>query len=258
MVNIIFGGIIFWLFSAGVVFAVDFTLENVPAEIFLSAEISPVVNFSCSGCGDSYFRGVFFSGGTTDYFGFTKGNGGDWINTTGDKTQYFKIAKDELIAGSWSGQLIFKPDPEDVHYQGPGNYQFKLGRYTSANSSAVWSDPVSITLLGPSPTPTPVPTSAPTHTPKPDPPTHTPKPPTSTPVQPIKPTAKPSPKLYPSVTSITLITPITPLSSTPTKIISTPIILGTTTIPKPPSPSIFILASGCLFCIGSALLLFRS
>jgi len=82
---------------------------------------------------------VFYPSGTS-YFGFTQDNNGNWINAPGGNcTQYYKIAASDLRKGVWSGTLKFKPDSANALYQGPGDYLFKIGRYTNSCGTPTWS-----------------------------------------------------------------------------------------------------------------------
>jgi len=143
------------------VHAVTISVSNVPSSLDQSQEVDADVFLSCDGCSDSYLRGVFYPNGT-NYFGFTQNNQGQWIGTSNDKTQYFKVGENDLFEGSWSGKLKVKPDPADSAYSGPGNYVFKVGRYTGGGS-ATWSNEVSLAISGPTATqaPTKTPTPAP-------------------------------------------------------------------------------------------------
>ncbi len=185
------------------VLAVTLTVSNAPGSLDENQEIQVDVSMLCLGCNDSYLRGVFYLSGS-NYFGFTQNNSGSWISTTNDKTQYFKIGQTDLIEGSWNGKLKVKPDTSDSAYAGPGSYYLKVGRYTSAgDTSADWSNDLSLSITGPTPTPTPTltPTSTamptPTATPVPTPtptPTSTPTPlPTKTPTP--TPTKTPTPTI---------------------------------------------------------------
>ena len=147
--------------SANRVFAATLTISNSPAIIDQSQEFRADVSLSCSGCSDSYLRGVFYPSGTS-YFGYTQDNNENWSNAPGSNcTTFFKVAQTDLLSGSWSGTLKFKPDISSPYYNGPGEYSFKVGRYTSSCSSpSVWSQEITIAITGPTPTPTPAPTSA--------------------------------------------------------------------------------------------------
>jgi hypothetical protein len=143
--------------------------------------------FQCSGCSsDSYMRGVFYPGGTS-YFGYTQNNGGDWINAPGAScTQYYKVSAGDLLEGTWSGKLKMRPDTASSYYSGPGEYLFKIGRYTSSCSSPTWSQEVTIAITGPTPTPFPAPSDTPT--------------PTMTPTKTPTPTRTPTPTKTPTPT----------------------------------------------------------
>ena len=193
--------LVFLLCFTPSVFAVSLSFSNIPASIDRNQEVEVSFVLACDGCDDSYFRGVFYKSGS-NYFGLTKNNSGNWIATVSDKTQYYKLSKDELKASSGSGKLLIKPDIEDTLYDGLGSYMFKVIRYTGGGSST-FADPVAVTITGPSPTPTssPTPTNTPTNSPQPTG-THAPSPTT-------KATSTPTPKktLTPKPTEKTSITP---------------------------------------------------
>ncbi|OGH06418.1 MAG: hypothetical protein A2W22_06455 [Candidatus Levybacteria bacterium RBG_16_35_11] len=155
------------------------TISNISSSIDQLQEFSADVVLYCSSCADSYLRGVFYQSGTS-YFGYTQDNTGSWSNAAGGNCNaYFKISQDDLKDGSFSGKLRFKPDIESSYYKGPGEYSFKVGRYSPSCSSPVWSSETTIAISGPTPTPTssqtlaqsptntPTPTSKPTPTTKP-------------------------------------------------------------------------------------------
>ncbi len=187
------------------VFAAALSISNVPSTIDQSQEFEVDVSLSCSGCDDSYLRGVFYPSGTS-YFGYTQDNSGSWSNASGSNcTTFLKVAQSDLQAGTWNGKVRVKLDTNNAYYKGPGGYFFKVGRYTSSCGSPVWSSETTISVTGPTPTPLPtatlIPTSIPANTPTPT------KTPTPTPTQ--KPTATTKPN--PTATSI----PATPV---PTKV----------------------------------------
>lgn len=172
------------------------SIGDTPSTIDQSQEFQVDIDFSCPNCtSDSYLRGVFYPSGSS-YFGFTQDNNGNWTNATGGNcTAYFKITQLDLNQeGTWSGKLKVKPDIENSYYIGPGEYLFKVGRYTSSCGSPLWSVEKTIAVSGP--TPTPVPTLTPTDTPTPKPtPTNTPTP---TPKPTLSPTPKPTQKPTPT------------------------------------------------------------
>jgi len=186
----------------GVLFAITLSLKDYPASIQSEAEFNFTAGLECSKCGDSYLRAVFFPSGS-NYFGFTQNHLGEWVATTSDKTQYFLVNSDQVQSGTWSGQIRAKPDIDSSDYHGPGEYSFKLIRYTASGSKSAETDPVTIQILGPTITPVP-----PSNSPKP-----TNIPPTKIPSAP--PTLIPSPNYSP-----------------------TPLVLGITDIPPDPNPSV--------------------
>jgi hypothetical protein len=190
------------LFFPASVSAIALSLSDFPSQINFDSELTTTVSLECSSCSDSYLRAVFFPSGT-NYFGFTQNEKGEWINSPSDKTQFYKITSDQVISGSWSGILKAKLDPQDSAYAGPGNYNFKVIRYTPSGNKSGETEPVSIVVIGPSPTLTPSPTTyipPPTTAPSPKPTTHNPQP-TSTPVPTSKPTThNPQPTISPIFT----------------------------------------------------------
>lgn len=171
--------------------AISISISNLPTSIDRDQETEVELFFNCAGCGDSYMRGVFYPSGT-NYFGFTKNNNDNWIGTSADRSLYYAITKSDLVDATWSGKLKIKPDSSDSAYIGPGEYLFKMGRYTSAgDSSADWSNELVVRITGP--TPTASPTSSPTPNPTPSP-------------TPIK-TPSPTPTRTPSPSSVKTSTP---------------------------------------------------
>lgn len=179
-----FGGAVcffFVLFTP--VFAVtSVTIGNVPDSTDKDGEFEIDVSLICDGCtSDSYLRGVFYQSGT-NYFGFTRNAAGIWTNASGTNcTEFYRIPVGEFIEGSWSGKLKVKPDSVSSYYAGPGQYNFKVGRYTESCNSPIWSSQGTLAITGPTSTPTPSAafSPTPTHTMTPTPtsvPTKTPTP----------------------------------------------------------------------------------
>lgn len=189
-ISVLFAFIVFILaatLSSSFSFAATQSLSvtNIPLTIDQSQEFGVGITFSCPGCtSDSYLRGVFYPNGTS-YFGYTQDNNNNWNNAAaGSCTTYFKITQTDLSKdGTWSGTLKLKPDKDNSYYNGPGEYLFKVGRYTPSCGSPLWSTETTIAITGPTPTPTPADTSTPTPTSKPTP--------TSTPI--VTPTKTPTP-----------------------------------------------------------------
>lgn len=166
-------------FSSTAFAATSITISGAPSTLDYQAEFTGNVSLNCSGCSDSYLRGVFYPTGTS-YFGFTQDNAGNYNNSPAAScTNYFKVAQSDLFSGTWSGTLKFKPDKESPYYNGPGEYLFKVGRYTSSCGSPTWSSEITIAITGPTPTPSPTivaSSSQPTPTPGPSSTITSPKP----------------------------------------------------------------------------------
>lgn len=240
--------IVFALFFAfpSFTYALTISISNLPSEINFNQETEVGLYFSCSGCGDnSYMRGVFYHSGT-NYFGFTQNNSGSWIGSETDRSLYFNISKADLIDASWSGELKVKPDPQDTAFSGTGEYLFKIGRYTSSSdSSADWSNELTIKIIGPTPSPTV--TSTPTQTATATStitPTSTPTKTatavaTSTKTATAKPTSTPTPT---ELEQFETIQPSNHVTITPTGIVA-----GVSTTKKSPILSIFFILFGLGF-----------
>ena len=100
-----------------------------------------------------YLRGVFYQS-SGKYCSFTQNNNGDWINTGTDPTKLYQFQTNQ--EGSWSGKIKVKVDTDSNNFKGSGNYNFKVGRYTSGGSVS-WSSGESINIQAPTistPTPT--------------------------------------------------------------------------------------------------------
>lgn len=194
----IVGIVVLFFFLPNPIFsATSISFSNAPVTIDQSQEFEADVTLICTGCtSDSFLRGVFYPSGTS-YFGYTQNNAGEWVNAPGSScTQYFKITSSDLVEGSWSGKLKVKPDITSSYYASPGEYLFKIGRYTGS-CSTTWSSETTIAITGPTATPTSVPTA--TSTPSPMP-TNTPIPintvtPTPSPIVKLTPTPKATPTI---------------------------------------------------------------
>ena len=218
--------------------ATSISFSSIPATIDQSQEFEADVALICTGCtSDSFIRGVFYPSGTS-YFGYTQNNTGMWINASGSScSEYFKIASTDLVEGSWSGKIKFKPDIENSFYSNPGEFLFKIGRYTGSCGTPTWSSEKTITITGPTATPTntPVPTNTPTNTPVPTT-TNTP-----IPTKTSTPTSTPTPKATPTI------------ELTPTLVLSpTGEVLGAQD-EKPPNNKPYIIAL-LFISVGCALL----
>lgn len=214
-----------FIFTPRVFAATSVSFSGAPASFDQSDEIDLDVSLTCTSCtGDSFLRGVFYSGGTS-YFGFTEDNSGNWVNAPGGSCgSYFKVAMSDLQSGSWSGQLKVKPDIDSSLYSGPGDYLLKVGRYTGSCGSPTWSGETTVSITGPTPTPTPAPTCTPTPTP-----TNTPTPrPTATPTPAKTPTPTPQPEADQSLAG----TPSSELTSS-----GSAFVLGVTSAPSTASAS---------------------
>ena len=155
----------FFISASPIQAAITLSFSSPP--ISLNVDDSFILNIKLEGASansEYYIRGSFFSPNSpANYFGFTRNNLGEWNNTPSQFTSYFKIVGN----GEW--QIEFKPDKTSTVYSGPGNYQFKVGRYTPGGS-LTWSNqsPADIHLFelssSPTPSPSPTPSDSPTPT----------------------------------------------------------------------------------------------
>ena len=90
-----------------------------------------------------YLKGAFYKEGSSNYFGFTQLDN-NWIKNASTYNTQYPITTDQ--SGSWQGNIIVRNDPTDSGYPGTGDYQLKVGRYTSDGSGPIWSNSLSIKL----------------------------------------------------------------------------------------------------------------
>jgi len=158
-------GVIRLLMPVALAASQTLTVSGVPAVLDEAGETEVTVVYSCPSCTtDFYLRAVFFAAGSTGYFGYEKDNNGTWVSAPGSQcTQYYKVAVSDISPeGTWSGMLAVRADTGSSYYKGPGEYQFKVGRYTpSCSSASVWSPEYTIAVTGPTATPTGEPTNTP-------------------------------------------------------------------------------------------------
>ena len=189
-------------------------------EVSFSASVSGLTSSSCASDGRCFFQGTLRQVGASYYFGQTQNNNSSWTDyVSSPDLEYIQSTFYSFLpqSGSWSGQLKMRYSAADPKYEGPGNYELKLQRFSgkSISGSSGDSNTLTISLAAtlPTPTPTPTPTSTPIPTPTPTPiptPTPTPKPsPTPTPLPALatpkalqagtpKPSVTPSPSYEPS------------------------------------------------------------
>ncbi len=120
-----------------------------------------------------YIKGAFFQSGSSNYFGYTKGESG-WIKNSAQSADQRSV-----VMGSWDGNIVVKSDFSDSGFTGEGEYLFRL-RFYYGDFTGEWStNTLAVTLNQPDPTITLTPTPKPLETVKPTDtiaPTHTPSP----------------------------------------------------------------------------------
>lgn len=195
-------GIVFLVLLVPPVFAIDFTIcdpEISDQEISFSASLSGVTTTNCPD-NRCYLQGVLRSVNSSKYFGETFNTLNNWVDyISSPDTEYIKAnfyAADIQTSG-WSSRLKMRFKIDDPDYQGPGNYDLKVRRYTGKSSSSyAESNTLNIVLTAfmPTSTPTPTPTNTPTPTPTPNP--------TNTPTPTVKKTPTPTPSNTPTPTTL--------------------------------------------------------
>ncbi|OGD87062.1 hypothetical protein A2870_02805 [Candidatus Curtissbacteria bacterium RIFCSPHIGHO2_01_FULL_41_11] len=175
----------FLVFTPQVFAAFNFSTSKQTVTDTEELSVSINLDLSTSTANNAYYlRGAFYKEGTTQYFGYTQDNSGNFYNGPyGNCQSLFKITVD--AEGNWSGEIKVKVDYENSYFKGSGEYLFKVGRYTeSCNITWADSEPSKISITqtvipSASPTSTPTPTTndstnktstkSPTPTPKPAP-----------------------------------------------------------------------------------------
>lgn len=242
---IIFGALVGALFLISgpklTLAAMEFKLdgiENNPSEINYDQSIDVLYSFNnVIPIKIYYLAGVFQQSAGSYYFGYTWNN--NWYKYGDDYTNFYKL---EITESSVSGKLKIKPDVEANGFNGTGEYQFKIGRYSESGKSLSWSDnngsiminyespPSPEPATSPSPTPIPIPSPAPSLSPS------------------VKPSLKPTPQLTPSPDS----------TDSGLMVLATESgeVLGTTESAKPKNPylvSIILSLLGIVLVGGSGL-----
>lgn len=152
-------------FTAGQVQAkIEISSSAPPTHLTPNEEFTLEVTLSGTQQDSQYFiRGVFFELETSNYFGFTQNNQGEWHNDSKVFDQFF------AMSGESSALISFKLDQQSPFFHDNAQYLFKIGRYTPGGT-LTWSDqtPAIITINSPviSPSPT-IPTEQATPTPSP-------------------------------------------------------------------------------------------
>lgn len=228
----LFGYVLFFFSSNSSVLAVTFSISNPQNQ---NDEVTMDVSVSGISCPNSscYLQAAFtYSTSQPRYFGFTKNQAGNWYEYIGSPdTAYIQSTffAFQPTDGSWSGQLVLKPNYDDPDYKGAGGYTIKAWRYTGNSTSAAGSsdNTLTVSLSGPTSTPTPSPSPSPSPSPTPTPVA------SSTPTPSPSPTATSKPTTAASSVSI-------PKSATPS-----PASAGTSKITKTsagtPTPESLVL-----------------
>jgi hypothetical protein len=174
-------GIIFYIAALRIgsaVIAADFSISNPEIngqEISFDASLSDV---TITNCPDNrcYLLGVLRSVSSSKYFGETLNTSNNWVDyISSPDTEYIKanFYTADIQMSSWSAKLKMRFKTDDSNYQGPGNYDLKLRRYTGKSSTSFAESnntlTIALTACTPTltPTATPVPSSTVTPTPMP-------------------------------------------------------------------------------------------
>ena len=143
--------------------AMSLTFSGTPASVNEDDSFTATVSLIDAPSDRIYFlRAALFETGETKYFGYTYNHLGQWHNQPSEHEKFLEITTSN--EGSWSGQLKVKADLNSNYFEGNGEYQFKIGRYTQGGSLS-WSDNTVSININYTPPPSPEPS------PSPDPPT---------------------------------------------------------------------------------------
>jgi len=135
--------------------AISLTHSGMPAQMTQGQEIELDVQMTgATESSEYYIRGAFFKADSTQYFGSTLNNNGQWNSSASNFQLFYKIQ------GNGTTRLKFKIEPSTT-IDPSIPYYFKIGRYSQAGSLS-WSEqaPFSIQI-------TPLNTSSPTPSPTP-------------------------------------------------------------------------------------------
>lgn len=181
VISALIGAVFLILFSTKVWAAMQLSFSNAPTEIYGDNWFEVNVSLTDAPKETTYYlRAALYETGKTSYFGYTWNHLGKWHNAPSEATKFLAITTSP--EGSWSGQLRAKADLDSSYFKGKGEYQFKVGRYTSSGNFGSWSDNTTIMIeYMESPSPTPNPSPSPTPAPNPTA-TETPSSPSSTPL----------------------------------------------------------------------------
>jgi len=128
----------------------DVTL--VPSLISTADEFEVGVGLTGLGKNTTYYlKGCFYQI-TTNYFGFTW-NGIEWIGNSDSYLKQPSVTTDS--EGAATINLKIKVDTNDSGFAGPGNYNFKVARYTPSGSLS-WSSDFPITITAAQSPPVPI------------------------------------------------------------------------------------------------------
>lgn len=192
-----------FLLAAFPVFAVDFSIANPAINGQVISVDAALADVTATNCPDNhcYLQGVLRPATSSKYFGETLNTQNNWIDyISSPDTEYIKtnFYAADIQMSSWSAKLNMRFKIDDPTYQGPGNYDLKIRRYTGKSSSFAQESntlTISLTVAMPTTTSTPAPTGTPVPTPEPTvTPIRTPTPvQTKTPTPAVKPTPTATP-----------------------------------------------------------------
>jgi len=204
-VKILLGGLLIiglcFVFSPGVLAVINFSISNPIVgsgdEIEVDVTITGLTSSSNCSTGGCYLQAEILSAGGA--FGYTFNNSEEFIDffqpssTDEIKSKLFNFVP---VAGSWSGKLKAKNNPESKLYYGPGVYLLVFRRFTGNSKTPTSGDSnslsISLTANIPAPTSVPTPIATPSPSDSPTPIALKTAPPSPTPIK--SPTPSPTPK----------------------------------------------------------------
>lgn len=122
-----------------------FEIKNIASEINSDQEIEVSVYLRLPDKIDTafYIKGAFKKPDSINYFGETY-SGNSWGRNNSSYSAQYKIETNSQ--GIWEGKIKARPDPKDSGFKGSGDYNFRVGRYTSNGNGPVWSNDLSLKI----------------------------------------------------------------------------------------------------------------
>lgn len=112
----------------------SFTIADIPSQINSDESFNVLINLSLPDKPNTkfYLKGAFRKSDSSNYFGQTLVSD-NWVKNSSTYSSQYPVTTDS--SGNWSGNLEVKSDMEDSGFIGTDDYNFKVGKYDSTDSS---------------------------------------------------------------------------------------------------------------------------